>query len=160
MAALGLAQVATLIFTHVEVATLEQHVVTLPVSVNVVPGDVAAGRALSRCEPGRSSSWPRRGPRRRWRRTFAPAMCPRPDGAWRTPPFILSAADLNDLGADLSAEMSWIQQTEGILTAAASGAPDDVAYAAKHVTSDRTRKARGFKTRTQGGVTRDDGTDS
>ena len=160
MAALGLAQVATLIFTHVEVATLEQHVVTLPVSVNVVPGDVAAGRvpspvvsqeklflAAQRAKKAVEEDL-RSGDVSAARRSLANAA------------FILSAADLNDLGADLSAEMSWIQQTEGILTAAASGAPDDVAYAAKHVTSDRTRKARGFKTRTQGGVTRDDGTDS
>ena len=44
MAALGLAQVAGLTLTYVELPALEQHTVTLPVSVNVVPADLAAGR--------------------------------------------------------------------------------------------------------------------
>lgn len=42
--ALGLAEVATLTFTWVELPTLKEHTVTVPVHVNVVPGDEAAGR--------------------------------------------------------------------------------------------------------------------
>jgi Ca-activated chloride channel family protein len=42
--ALGLTQVATLEFTHVSLPDLVQHTTTLPVVVNVVPGDQAAGR--------------------------------------------------------------------------------------------------------------------
>jgi Ca-activated chloride channel homolog len=44
VAALGLTEVATLTFTYVELPTLVQHTVTVPVTVNVVPGDQAAGR--------------------------------------------------------------------------------------------------------------------
>jgi Ca-activated chloride channel family protein len=44
VAALGLAQVATCEFTWVELPTLAQHTVTVPLHVNVVPGDEAAGR--------------------------------------------------------------------------------------------------------------------
>ncbi|WP_432828370.1 vWA domain-containing protein [Dactylosporangium sp. CA-092794] len=44
VAALGPAEVATLTFTYVELPALVQHTVTVPVQVNVVPGDVAAGR--------------------------------------------------------------------------------------------------------------------
>lgn len=44
VAALGLAEVATLTFTYVELPALVQHTVTVPVTVNVVPGDQAAGR--------------------------------------------------------------------------------------------------------------------
>lgn len=44
IAALGLAQVATCEFKWVELPTLEQHTVTVPLHVNVVPGDEAAGR--------------------------------------------------------------------------------------------------------------------
>ena len=44
VAALGLTEVATLTFTHVELPALLQHTVTVPVHVNVVPGDLAAGR--------------------------------------------------------------------------------------------------------------------
>jgi Ca-activated chloride channel homolog len=44
MPALGLAQVASLDFAWVELPRLVQHSVTVPVHVNVVPGDQAAGR--------------------------------------------------------------------------------------------------------------------
>lgn len=44
IAALGLAQVATCEFTWVELPALAQHTVTVPIHVNVVPGDQAAGR--------------------------------------------------------------------------------------------------------------------
>jgi Ca-activated chloride channel family protein len=44
LAALGLTEVATLTFTYVELPALVQHTVTVPVHVNVVPGDQAAGR--------------------------------------------------------------------------------------------------------------------
>jgi Ca-activated chloride channel family protein len=44
IAALGLAEVASLEFTYVALPALEQHTVTVPLHVNVVPGDEAAGR--------------------------------------------------------------------------------------------------------------------
>jgi Ca-activated chloride channel family protein len=44
IAALGLAQVATLELRYVALPDLSEQTVTLPVSVNVVPGDEAAGR--------------------------------------------------------------------------------------------------------------------
>lgn len=44
MPALGLAQVCELELAYVEVATLGTETVTIPVNVNVVPGDEAAGR--------------------------------------------------------------------------------------------------------------------
>lgn len=44
VATLGLTEVATLTFTYVELPALAQHTVTVPVHVNVVPGDHAAGR--------------------------------------------------------------------------------------------------------------------
>jgi Ca-activated chloride channel family protein len=44
MAALGLATVAELVLTYVELPSLDAHTVTVPLSVNVVPGDEAAGR--------------------------------------------------------------------------------------------------------------------
>lgn len=42
--AMGLAEVATLEFTYVELPAVKQHTVTVPLHVNVVPGDQAAGR--------------------------------------------------------------------------------------------------------------------
>lgn len=44
MAGLGLAQIASLELRYVELPSVVEHVVTLPVTVNVVPGDEAAGR--------------------------------------------------------------------------------------------------------------------
>jgi Ca-activated chloride channel family protein len=44
VAALGLTEVSTLTFTYVELPALVQHTLTVPVHVNVVPGDEAAGR--------------------------------------------------------------------------------------------------------------------
>ncbi len=44
LATLGLIEVATLTFTYVALPALAQHTVTVPVHVNVVPGDQAAGR--------------------------------------------------------------------------------------------------------------------
>ncbi len=44
MAALGPARIATLELAYVELPGLIEHVVSVPVSVNVVPGDEAAGR--------------------------------------------------------------------------------------------------------------------
>jgi Ca-activated chloride channel family protein len=43
-ASLGVAQVAELVFTYVELPALVQHTVSVPLSVNVLPGDEAAGR--------------------------------------------------------------------------------------------------------------------
>lgn len=44
VAALGLTEVAMLTFTYVELPALIQHTVTMPVHVNVVPGDQASSR--------------------------------------------------------------------------------------------------------------------
>jgi Ca-activated chloride channel family protein len=44
VATLGLAEVATLEFTYVELPALKQHTISIPLHVNVVPGDQAAGR--------------------------------------------------------------------------------------------------------------------
>jgi Ca-activated chloride channel homolog len=44
IAALGLATIAELVFTYVETATLTTYTITVPIHVNVVPGDQAAGR--------------------------------------------------------------------------------------------------------------------
>jgi len=45
LASLGLAKIATMEVSYVDPATLVEQTVSMPVSVNVVPGDVASGRA-------------------------------------------------------------------------------------------------------------------
>jgi Ca-activated chloride channel family protein len=44
IATLGLAEIATLEFTYVALPAVEQHTISVPLHVNVVPGDQAAGR--------------------------------------------------------------------------------------------------------------------
>jgi Ca-activated chloride channel family protein len=44
LAELGLTEIATLEFTYVELPALKQHTVAVPLHVNVLPGDQAAGR--------------------------------------------------------------------------------------------------------------------
>ena len=44
IASLGLARIATLELTYIELPGLIEHTAALPISVNVVPGDEAAGR--------------------------------------------------------------------------------------------------------------------
>ena len=44
MAELGLAKVCELELAYVELATMKAEIVTIPVHVNVIPGDAAAGR--------------------------------------------------------------------------------------------------------------------
>jgi Ca-activated chloride channel family protein len=44
IAGIGLAQIATLEFSYVALPAVEEHTVTVPLHVNVVPGDQAAGR--------------------------------------------------------------------------------------------------------------------
>ena len=44
LTSLGLAQIASIALTYVELPALEEHTIKVPVSINVVPGDVAAGR--------------------------------------------------------------------------------------------------------------------
>jgi Ca-activated chloride channel family protein len=46
MASLGLAQIVSLELRYIELPGLVEHVVTVPVQVNVVPGDEAAGRVV------------------------------------------------------------------------------------------------------------------
>jgi Ca-activated chloride channel family protein len=44
LAALGLTEIATLVLSYVELPAAKQHTITVPLHVNVVPGDQAAGR--------------------------------------------------------------------------------------------------------------------
>lgn len=56
LAALGLARVATLEISYVELPGLVEQVVSLPITVNVVPGDEAAGRVAHPTVSPRCSS--------------------------------------------------------------------------------------------------------
>ena len=151
MAGLGLITAAELTLTHVELPALQQHTVTLPISVNVVPADVAAGRVPS-AEVQREKLMLRT---QRAKREVEESLR---RGDRRTATRTLGLATDDILGAppamqdeELAQEARWLQATsEGL-------AEWDDAYTRKRLRSDRTRKARGHRSRYQGGeVSTDD----
>ena len=145
IAALGLAQVADLTLTYVGLPALHQHTVTLPVSVNVVPADVAAGRVpaadvrreklILQAQDAKKASEEalRRGDHEAARSIL--------DGTIRA--FSAEPEQLGD--ATFASELQWLTTTRDGL------ADWDTGYTSKRMRSDRMRKSRGFKTREQGG---------
>jgi Ca-activated chloride channel family protein len=153
MAALGLAQVATLTLTHVEVATLEQHVVTLPVTVNVVPLDVARGRVPSPEVTREKLFLAAQSAKRSVEEALRSGDVQSARARLAQASALLTSADMDDLGEQLENEVGWLDDTADYLLDSVQGAPPDVAYASRRVSSDRARKSRGYKSRTQGGET-------
>ncbi|MCB0914641.1 MAG: VWA domain-containing protein [Actinobacteria bacterium] len=159
MAALGLAQVAEVTLTFVALPDLAEHTVTVPIAVNVVPGDVAAGRiaapevtqeklllAVQRSKREAEQAL-RRGDRDAARRALSDARSS------------LSEADLGASEA-LATETRWIDRTIGFMDdevdlagSPLAGAPptSDSDYLSHRLAADRTQKSRGYRTRTQGG---------
>ncbi len=145
MAALGLAQIADLEMSYVELPALRQHTVRVPISVNVVPADLAAERVPAP-------------------EVHAERMILTAQQAKRASEEALAAGDFQaaqasldgaithfaamapaDLTGDAASELDWLRTTrEGL---------DhwDSAYTSKRLRSDRSRKHRGYRTREQGG---------
>lgn len=158
---LGLAQVATVTLTYVEVMALEEHTIKVPVAVNVVPGDVAAGR-IPEAEVTREkllvqAQGSKRDAEQALRR-----------GDYASASELLRGARSRFRDADLAAssslaaEASWIDQTLQMLAKEAvqlgsdprSDAHQGDAYLIRRMRSDVSRKSRGYHTRTQGGEVR------
>jgi len=145
MAGLGLARVADLALTYVELPALQQHTVTLPVSVNVVPADVAAGRVPSPDVAREKLMLQAQQAKKHSEEALAAGDLDiaraQLRGAART--FLAAPPAVRD--AETDAEAAW-------LTTTSDGLDDwDQAYSRKRMRSDRTRKSRGYKNRTQGG---------
>jgi Ca-activated chloride channel family protein len=150
MAALGLAQVATLTVRYVELATLVEHTMTVPVSVNVVPADVAAQRVANpvveqekllqqtQTEKRLAEEALRSGDHTGSRETLRRAR------------ERLSKASSRLTSEEIAAELAWIEATERSLE------QRDMDYNRKRMSSDRWRKNRGYKSRPQGGQVVDD----
>lgn len=144
-AALGLAEIAMLTLTYVELAPLTEHTVKLPVSVNVVPFDVAQRRVAK--------------PEVAWERLFLETQTAKRDvetslrdgdveGARAKLSAVsarLSSEDAATLDAQLREEVEWLGQTEQLLDV------EGADYLSKRLSSDRSRKSRGYKSRRQGG---------
>jgi Ca-activated chloride channel family protein len=151
MGALGLEQVATLTLTFVELATLEQHTVTLPVSVNVVPQDVAKGR-VAKPEVAREKLFlETQSAKREVEAALRDGDVEAARSRLNAAKGILSAEDTSLLDAQLLGEIEWLGDTALMV---GSESPD---YLSRRLSSDRSRKSRGFKSRTQGGEVVSDG---
>jgi Ca-activated chloride channel family protein len=145
MAALGLAQVAEFTLTHVELPALEQHTVTLPVSVNVVPADLAAGRVpapeVEREKLLLSAQKAKKTSEDALARGDFDAARASLDGA--ADAFLAAPPEVID--GEVAAELGWLTSTRDGL------AHWDEGYTTKRMRSDRMRKSRGYKSRQQGG---------
>ena len=147
MAALGLAQVATITLTYVELPSLEQHTVAVPVSVNVVPSDIAARRVAdpvvtrdrlllaTQAAKQEAEQALREGDIQASRRILAASRD------------VLAGAPPELADDELADEMAWLDRTEAMLD------DRDRNYTLKRMSADRSRKIRGYRTRTQGGET-------
>jgi len=141
-AALGLATVAQIEVRYVELPALVEHVVTLPVSVNVVPADAAAGR-LPSAEVTQEKLLLRV---QRAKKDSEEALRYGDIAGARAQ--LQSAADVlasAPLSAETSAEADWVAETLGTLD------DRDEGYNLKRMRSSSSRAARGYKTRHQGG---------
>jgi Ca-activated chloride channel family protein len=145
MAALGLAQVAELTLTYVELPALTQHTVTLPVSVNVVPADVAAQRVPSpevhREKLLLSAQAAKRASEDALARGDYDTARTTLDGA----AVALAAMPGSALTDEVAAEIAWLHQTRDGLT------DWDTDYSSKRLRAEANRKSRGYKNREQGG---------
>lgn len=141
-AALGLATVANLELRYVQLPELVEHAVTVPIGVNVVPGDVAAGRVPAakvteekllltvQQAKRRSEAALRRGDDEAARDALAIGS------------ELLSCAPRTD---DVATELDWFSDTMQSLS------DRDEGYNLKRMRASSTRAARGYKTRRQGG---------
>lgn len=147
MGQLGMVEIAQLTFTYTGLPDLEQHTVTIPVTVNVVPVDVAAGR-VPKPEVAReklflsSQTQKREAEEAILRGDYDAARQTISESRRR-----LGEAD-DILGAPpdprLQAELDWLAESHDMV---GSASPE---YLSRRFRSDRTRKSRGY-TREQGG---------
>ena len=139
MSALGLAEVCSLELQWVDAATLDSHTIKIPVNVNVVPGDEAAGRianATVRTELAFQSA-------QRAKREAAEALR---DGdiGMASLRYGAAGAALADFGPQAAPAMAAEVQAEAELLSDLSlrAVEDDPRRVAKFTEADRHRKAR------------------
>ena len=139
MPALGLAEVCSLELQWVDAAKLDSHTVTIPVHVNVVPGDQAAGRVANptvRTELAFQSA-------QRAKREAAEALR-KGDAAMAAGLYDSAGQALRDFGPMAAPSMSVEMAAEADLLADLSlrASHDDPRRVAKFTEADRHRKAR------------------
>ena len=151
MAALGLAEVAKLTLTYVELASLEQHTITVPVSVNVVPGDVAQGRVPAAEVTREKLFLETQNAKRDIETSLRDGDVQGAQQRLGAVSGLLHAEGAPTLDGQLADEVAWLEDTQHMAESASSE------YLARRVRADRSRKPRGHKSRPQGGeVTTDE----
>lgn len=152
MAALGLAQVAAVTLTWVEIPTLEEHTVTIPISVNVVPADVAKGRVpapvVEREKLFLATQRAKKHAEEALGRGDVAGALTMLDDAMR----VLAEAPPETLSAREAEELTWLGTTRTMLDI--RGAE----YTGRRLNADHSHKSR-FAGRMQGGEIDDDGDD-
>jgi len=141
-AALGLATVAEIEVRYVELPTLVEHVVSLPVSVNVVPADVAAGRLPSAEVSQEKLLLQVQQAKKRSEEALRYGDIAGARSQLQAAAGVLAAAPMS---AETSAEARWVDATLGTLE------NRDEGYNLKRMRASSSRAVRGYKSRYQGG---------
>ncbi len=141
-AALGLATVAQIEVRYVELPALVEHVVSLPVSVNVVPADVAAGRLPSADVTQEKLLMQVQRSKKRSEEALRFGDVDAARTELESAAAVIAAAPAS---VDTAVEARWLDETLGSL------GDRDEGYNLKRMRASSSRAARGYKTRYQGG---------
>lgn len=145
MAALGLAQIAHLVLSYVSIPDLVAHTVTLPISVNVVPQDVAQGRVPNpevlrekvlletQADKRHSEQALRHGDEASARSQIARSIAK------------LEAAAVSAPSPEIDKEIAFLRRAAEELDERGAR------YTGKRLRADSVKKSRGYKSREQGG---------
>lgn len=145
--ALGLAEVATLQLMHVSLPDLVQHTATLPVHVNVVPGDQAAGRVRDPQVVSEALFQQTQRRKKDASRLLSSGQVSEASALLRT-----SAAELREASQSLpSPQAAELLGEADLMAALAEEAAIDVGRAAKSSSYDSSRKNRQRGRQTSGG---------
>lgn len=145
MASLGLAEVACLTLSYVELPALRQHTVSLPVMVNVVPGDLAADRVRAPEVTQEVLFLNAQRAKREAEDALRRGDTEQALGLLQDASAVIASAPRDLLSDELRGEQAWLAETRALVVERGAG------YSAKRLRSDNLRKSRGYKNRAQGG---------
>lgn len=145
MARLGLATVARLELACVQLPSLEQRTVMIPIAVNVVPADVAKGRVPDAKVQREKLFLDVQEAKRRSEEALSLGDLATTASSLDQAATLISTAPDAVLDDELRGEADWLAASSGGL------GEWDAAYSVRRLRADRLRKSRGHKTRRQGG---------
>ena len=158
LADLGLTQVADFTFTFVAIPDLTTHTITVPISVNVVPEDVARGRVpdpkVVQEKLIQETQQAKRASETALRQGDVTSARTELETAISSLRSSLTLSDNADVADELGFLQSSLHDLEGV-DEAASIRSDIASY---KMSASRAKRARGYTSRTQGGHTSTDST--